>query len=368
MKFRFLLTIFILSALVFAAATANAQKKSDKKAEDCDGDASQKAAQKASEKDAEDQDDVVEVEDQDDAEEQTGAQVRTIVADPAVIISVCLQSGSVVVKGSDRKDVVVRAEDAANVLLRRAENPEATTPATRVEVLISDSSKGNQSRFGECRGNSNVELDVPRGATIFVTTREGDIEVSDVAEIKADTKQGNVNINRSTRSAEANTTSGDIAIENSVGRARLATISGGVEAVNLKMATAADTVEVSAISGDIRLEQVQQARVNVSTISGDLDFSGPLARGGSYSFTTTNGDITLTMPESSAFEVNAKVSQGGEIVTDFPLKYPNGLSTAENPKFPTGPLPAKLVGTYGTEPLSRLKLTSFSGTLRLRKM
>lgn len=87
---------------------------------------------------------------------------------------------------------------------------------------------------------------------------------------------------------------------------------------------------------------------------------GPLARAGRYDVRTTSGDITLMMPGTVSFQLVAKVSEGGEIVTDFPLKYTGGVSSI-------GLLSAgRMVGTYGKGDAT-LNLTSFNGTLRLRK-
>jgi hypothetical protein len=110
------------------------------------------------------------------------------------------------------------------------------------------------------------------------------------------------------------------------------------------------------------LEQIAQPRVEASTITGEVSFAGSLAQGGFYAFNTTTGDITLIMPDTVSFQVTAKVSQGGEVITEFPLKYTGGISTFD--AMSSG----KLAGSFGTGPSpATLNLVSFSGTLRLRK-
>jgi hypothetical protein len=297
---------------------------------------------------------------EEDAPQQS--QVRVMPADPAVVIALCLESGNINVVGGDRREVRVSGDDDALVTLRRTENPNATTPATRLEVLVSGSPKEPPMRFGECRGTTDIELEVPRGATLYVKTREGDVEISDVGEVRAETSSGNIGVRRVAKAVEAASVSGDISLEESNGRIRLRSISGSIEAVNAKITEPNDFLYANTMSGDVRLEQIAQPRVEASAITGDINLTGPLARGGSYSFKTTTGDITLNMPDSVSFQVTAKVSQGGEVITDFPLKY-------------TGSAPAtdvissgKLIGTYGTGPAAAtLNLVSFSGTLRLRK-
>jgi hypothetical protein len=119
-------------------------------------------------------------------------------------------------------------------------------------------------------------------------------------------------------------------------------------------------VKIKTASGDILLDRIGPARVEAHTISGELRLMGPLVRGGTYDFTTTNGDVTIFAPADASFNLNAKVSEGGEIITDFQLKY----------KGPTSALSmlqsGRLQGSHGSGEAS-INLVSFSGTLRLRK-
>ncbi len=300
------------------------------------------------------------------AEEEEPPQqpVRVMAADPGVVITLCLESGNIMVVGGDRREVRVNADDSdAVATLRRTENPKATTPAVRLEVLVSDSPKEAPLRMGECRGTSDIELEVPRGATLYVKTREGDIEISDVAAVTAQTTSGNVSVRRVAKAVEATSVSGDVSLEDSSGSIRLHSISGSVEAINAKVVEPNDFLYAKTMSGDVRLEQIAQPRVEAGTITGEVSLTGALARGGSYKFQTTTGDITLNLPDTVSFQVTARVSQGGEVITDFPLKYMGGINT------PDILSSGKIVGTYGSvQGAATLNLSSFSGTLRLRKM
>ncbi len=303
--------------------------------------------------------------------EEDGAQllqVRAMPADPGVVISLCLESGNITVTGGDRREVRVNADKESLVMLRRTEDPKRNEDpkivplATRIDVLVSDSQKNGPGRSNDCRGTTDVELEVPRGATLYLKTREGDVEIADVAEVRVETTSGNINLRRVTKATEVNSVSGDVSLEDSNGRIRLRSISGNIDAVNAKVNEPNDFLYAKTMSGDVRLEQVAQPRVESGTITGEVSYTGPLARGGSYQFQTTTGDISLIMPDTVSFQVTAKVAQGGEVVTDFPLKY-----TGETD--PVAVLSSgKIMGTYGSGPAAIIKLTSFSGTLRLRKM
>jgi hypothetical protein len=293
-------------------------------------------------------------------QEQEARQENSVAADPAVVITMCLESGSITVTGGDRREVRASAQDG-KVILRRKENPNAATPATRLEVIVLDSDKQSPATFGECRGSSDLELEVPRGATVYVKTRDGDIDVSDITEVRAETSSGSIMVQHVTREVEATSIDGDISVEESSGRIRLHTFRGSIETINAKMVEPNDFIDVRTTSGDVRLEDVEQPHVEVSTISGEISLSGPLARGGFYDLKTISSDITFNLPDTVTFQLTAKVSQGGEVVTDFPLRYTGGPSAAAIAA-------GKITGTYGTGAApSTINLVSFSGTLRLRK-
>lgn len=299
-------------------------------------------------------------EDKEDKEESQG--VRTIAVDPGIVITMCLESGNIAVMGGDRREVRVTAEDSASLTLRPANGSNASGPATRLEVVVAALPKSGPPPFGECLGTSDMDLEVPRGATVYVKTRDGDIEISNVAEVRAETSTGNINLQHVAKAVEASTVSGDIVLEDSNGRIRLRSISGSLEAIRAKVVEPNDFLYAKTISGDVRLEQIAQPRVEAGTITGDVTLTGPLAPGGFYSFNTTTGDITLNMPDTVSFQVTAKVSQAGEVITEFPLKYTGGISTSD--AMSSG----KLAGSFGTgvSPAT-MNLVSFSGTLRLRK-
>lgn len=288
--------------------------------------------------------------------------VRSIAAESGVVITMCLESGNIVVVGGDRREVRVTAEDSGRVTLRPAEGSRPSAPATRLEVVVADSPKSGQVDFGECHGTSDLDLEVPRGATIYVKTRDGDIEISDVGEVRAETSTGSISLMRIAKAVEASTVSGDVSMEESNGRIRLRSISGNLDAIRANVVEPNDFLYAKTISGDVKLEQIAQQRVEAGTITGDVTLTGPLAPGGFYDFKTTTGDVTLNMPDSVTFQVTAKVSQGGEVITDFPLKYSGGISSWD--AMSSG----KLAGSYGTGTApATLNLVSFSGTLRLRK-
>jgi Putative adhesin len=332
-----------------------------------------------------------------EAQGADSAVERSTAAEKSVVVSLCVSSGDVVVRGWDRAEVRARASDAGSLRLLTPN----VQPATSVEVLVSQRSDA-EITAGDCGTAGTLELSVPRGATVNVETRDGHVEVSDVAGARVHALSGDVDVRRVSRSVEVSCLSGDITLADSSGPAEVTTVSGDVEARNVRAASASDGFEAKSTSGDVTLEGVTHAQVRGTTVSGGVRYAGALARGGDYDFRTISGDVTLELPADSSFRLHAKVVMSGDILTDFPVRTSAGSSSSSSssasasasrgvgvlpapppgavvmpppppdyqkpgknkpPKEPPG---TRLDGTVGTGD-AVVNLSSFSGSLYLRK-
>lgn len=330
-----------------------------------------------------------------DAKKVSGAKQsleRTVAAEADVNVSVCLMSGDITVRGWDKREVRARSSNAEQMELRRTDAASTSSSARHIEVLISGRADDANTRLNTCRGLSDVELDVPRGATVRLNTRDGNVRVTDVADVRVQTINGDINLQRVAKAVGANSIGGNISLKNSGGRVNLHSISGGVQATDAVAVGTGDDFEAKSVSGDVTLERIGHARVQVVTVSGSVSMNSTLARGGRFGFKTVSGDVTLTLPGDSSFQIIAKVSRNGEIITDFPLKLtgeaaPPGTPRAQESAPPAPPdTPAStgsyrereqlrrdmrfdfrhLIGTFGTGDAT-INLSSFNGTVRLRR-
>jgi hypothetical protein len=316
---------------------------------------------------------------------------RRTEAESKAVVSLCVNEGDVIVRGWDRNEVRARAEGEGTLRLLT----QNVRPAPRVEVLVSEE-KDAELGAGDCGSNETIELTVPRGATVVIESRTGHVEVADVAEARVKVLSGDVDVRRISRAVKVSCLSGDVSISDSTGQVRVDTVSGDVEARNLRTTSAGDNFEAKSVSGDVTIEGVAHGNVTGSATSGQILYTGALARGGSYDFRTISGDVMLELPANASFNLHAKVIVSGEIVTDFPVKTvaitsANGAgATPPLPPMPPGPgavtppLPpapvkksgkdkthrdhesARLDGTVGTGD-AVVNLSSFSGSLHLRK-
>ncbi len=243
---------------------------------------------------------------------------RAVAVDAAVAVSLCVASGNITVHGWDRNEVRARSADAVQIELAHAPQISPGASIKKLEVAIFNKDEANKPA-GKCQAFSDVELNVPRGATVLVQTRDGDISIAEVTSAYAGTQNGDIEMEKVSRSIEVGSLGGNICLKDSSGRVNVSSAGGSVEALNLRPVEAADEFEVVTTSGDIELSQVTHKQISTKTVSGNLTMTGPLAAAGRYWFNSFSGDVTLALPASSSFKLVAKVSQDGEIITDFPL-------------------------------------------------
>ena len=281
----------------------------------------------------------------------------TVPTTESVSVTLTTAAGNITVRGWDRKEVHATAKkaDTKLELCKTGAAANASNPASHIELSLSS---GSSDESDSDESDSPVSLDVPRGATVFLKSQEGDVDVQDVTEVHVEAVDGRVDLRRISKAAEAGSVGSDVTLEDSSGRARLNAIGGSIEVKDFRALDASDFLKIKTVSGDILLERVGTARIEAGTISGVIKLEGALARSGSYNFNTMSGDVTLVIPADSSFNLTARVSEGGEIVTEFPLKYRG----ASSPQSHSG----RLAGTYGTGD-ANINLISFSGTLRIRK-
>jgi hypothetical protein len=246
---------------------------------------------------------------------------RTMTVDQQAIVTLCVASGTLKVRGWDKNEIHVRSVDAAQIDFKRIDKvKDPAKPAMRVDVMVMDRSAAANPKL-DCQALASVEMDVPAGATVQVQTRDGDITITGVAGAYAGSQNGDIMIDHVTKLVEAGSVGGSIYLKDSVGRVNLSSAGGVVEVVNVSPSDEEDTVEVGTVSGDIQLSRVSSPKVTAKTVNGTVTMTGPLAKAGYYSFTNVAGDVVLGMPQDASFRLNAKVSEKHDFVSDFALKY-----------------------------------------------
>ena len=278
----------------------------------------------------------------DEKASQPGEKIeRSLPVDAQATVTLCVASGTLNVRGWEKSEVRIRSLGAGQVEFRRIDKiKDPSKPATRVDVMVMQRA-GTANKTLDCQAFADVEMEVPAGATVQVQTRDGDIRISGVAAAYAGSQNGDITIERATKMVEAGSVGGSIVLRDSSGRVNLSSAGGGVEAVNIRAATAEDSFEVGTVSGDIQLDRVSNPKVIAKTVNGTVTMTGPLAKSGWYGFTNMTGDLVLALPHDASFQLNARVSEKHSIISDFKLTYTNEPTLPPTPATTPKPPGAK---------------------------
>ena len=227
------------------------------------------------------------------------------------VIDITVRSGRLVVRGEDRSTAELRA-NSTDYQLR----------STRVGVTLSVSSRGdrepNERRSaGRRSGEPDIELAIPRGVRLVIHGTSADVSVASVnGDVEVTLVSGDFEGRALGGRAIIQTMTGDVRVSEGVGDLRVTTVSGDVSASGVR-----GSVEVNATSGDITLAGDRLGRVEVDVVSGDINLTGALADDARLQLSSHSGDVTLHLPESAAGRLEVTTYNGsvrGGVMTMMP--------------------------------------------------
>ena len=114
-------------------------------------------------------------------------------------------------------------------------------------------------------------------------------------------------------------------------------------------------IAVDSIDSDVRLAGVRGSSVDVKVTSGDISFDGELEGEGPFSLQTLKGDLDVTLPASTSFQLVARALSENINLGAF-MSSMTGTSRA----------PKSISGTY-QKGGARLSLTTYVGRILLHK-
>jgi DUF4097 and DUF4098 domain-containing protein YvlB len=209
-------------------------------------------------------------------------------------------------------------------------------------------------------GSVDYTLTVPPNAAVSTKLVSGDLSVQSVrGEVRAETVSGDVEVIDTPNLALAKTVSGDVhARDIAATTLTLSTVSGTVIATGLKVRT----LDAGSVSGDLRLDDLDVERLTARTLSGNVEFSGPLSRGGRYEVNAHSGNVRLTLPgNTQGFELDASTFNGS-VRSDFPVTLRSTATTNGR----RGNANRAIRGSFG-DAGAILSLRSFSGNVVIAK-
>jgi DUF4097 and DUF4098 domain-containing protein YvlB len=262
-------------------------------------------------------------------------------------------------------------------------------------VTVSANSEGG----GNHSITVNLDVSVPRKASIVVSTRHGDVNVAgrdgdvDIAgqhgDVSATDINGKVSLNLGHSSARVSQIAGDVSAQGGGGDISVQDIQGAMrlsgEFDSIKFAkiggdvtfkSARTDMEFSRLNGDLDMDSgdlrasdligpfrliTRSKDIRMNDVSGDVrlqDENGAIelhmSKLGSMQVDNRKGDIRVYVPDKASFQRDAR-ARGGEVQSDFSeLK----VSNADDQGIATG-----TIGTGGP----RLVLNNEHGTIDIRK-
>jgi DUF4097 and DUF4098 domain-containing protein YvlB len=198
---------------------------------------------------------------------------------------------------------------------------------------------------------SVVDFDITVPATMAITLSGtyAEITVDGVqGPIRAETVEGEINVRGGKGIITLHSIQGSVTLADATGRIEVNSVNEDVELSNVSGQIKAETT-----NGDVTLTGVTSSSVEAATINGDVLYEGTIADGGSYSFSSHNGDITVSVPENANVTVTAATANG-DIDASFTLPF-TGTPGKRRYTFKLGSGSA------------RMEVESFQGDIELRR-
>ena len=173
--------------------------------------------------------------------------------------------------------------------------------------------------------NRNVEdtvlrLKVPAGITLEADGVSADITVRGIkGEVEANTVSGDVRLEVGSKKVEARSVSGDVTVDAPSAETRVESVSGDVVVRGVKGEVRGETV-----SGDVNVRGTTARRIEVQSVSGDLELDVELAVDAEVEAETMSGDVHLNVPRLPDVNIDLETYSGeiepSELLPGFPAK------------------------------------------------
>jgi len=268
--------------------------------------------------------------------------------------------GDIAITGTTGRDVTIEA-------VKRVQRPNpraARNLLAMIDIQVTEQANRLEVRTLVPRprnfpGSVDFTVMVPEDANVIVKTLTGSIRASNIkGELRADTVAGSISASGVRKLAALKCVTGDVEITDAGAEdpVTASTVSGSVIVRGLR----ARAVQLTSVSGNIRVEDAQIERLMVKTVQGNLDYAGDLARSGRYEFNSHSGDIRLVLSGNTGFEVLANTFSG-TVRSDF--TFNRGRRGAESAAAQGA---RALRGAFG-DASAMVALRAFSGNISLAR-
>ena len=162
-----------------------------------------------------------------------------------------------------------------------------------------------------------LKLKVPAGISLEAEGVSADITVNGLrGDVDTSSVSGDVRIKVESKKVEAHSVSGDVTVEAPAAVTRVESVSGDVTVRGAKGEVRGQTV-----SGEIEVHAQTARRIEVKSVSGDLDVDAELTVDAEVEAETMSGDVRLSVPRLPDIEIELETYSGeierSELLPDF---------------------------------------------------
>lgn len=161
---------------------------------------------------------------------------------------------------------------------------------------------------------SVLNLKVPREASLEINVVSAAVVVADLAggDVQVDSVSGRVRVGSNSRRLRVESVSGDVEFDGKAAEAEVQTVSGDVRVRGVGGRTRFETV-----SGAVRVVASSPlSDTSAGTVSGDIEISGELGKGGRMHVETMSGDVRIGFASNLSARIQAE-SFSGTLRSDF---------------------------------------------------
>lgn len=278
---------------------------------------------------------------------------KSIRVDSAVNLSLCVTMGTIKVNGWNRNEVRVYVADGNKFsFVVRDKSPKTGDPIW-MKVVNADPKK-----YSECIAASEIEIDVPRGATIGIVGKEISTKIESVKKAEVKTAGGGISLRNVSSGIFASSGQGDVMVESSTGPMDLGSTTGNIIVFEAGPTEIGEGFVAKTNSGTVSMQNLTYRQVEVRSTSGSVLYNGVIRPGGSYNLSTSVGSIRMALPGDSALQISATF-RSGSFNSELPIKY-------QTEDVAPGPIKT-IVGTMGKGNEATVRLTTNNGSISIRK-
>jgi DUF4097 and DUF4098 domain-containing protein YvlB len=216
-------------------------------------------------------------------------------------------AGTVKIQAWDKNEVRVSGTLGARVQKLQID---ASDSSIEIKVVLPHHSNSDD----DCDICGELEIQVPKGSRIEVSTVSADVEASGLTgQVQVGTVSGNATVSSSAARLDLRTVSGDVTV---VGSGKGASIDTNSVSGTVRLSDVDGNVDAENVSGDTKVVSHRITNLKMTATSGNLTFEGALLKGGNYDLNDVSGDVVMAVGSSpdARFDVS---SFSGDIDNSF---------------------------------------------------